>query len=368
MRRNYLLLAVYTSVFLAFGLVFIYSAGISVEARNPAITAAGFLQKQLVALMLGLIAALVIVYFKGSNHFKYSMGIYYPMIITLLAVVLLVPSTGGAKRWINLRVFNLQASEFAKIFLILFLARLFGNLTEEKKKSFFSTVIMPFAIAFPIIALVLIEPDLSTSGILVMITLVMMIIGGTKPGYIFLVLVSLVAVAVMAYFGGFIKPYQLSRITSFIQSLSGNGGGHEQVSYSLMAISSGGVFGQGLGLGTVKYYLPVNYSDFIFATIGEELGLTGLIVLMLAYIGFVRTLIIAGIKGAASQEGKLYICGFALYILIQSTMNIAVNLGLFPPTGVTLPFVSYGGSSLISLLVGFGLVFSLLVERGPENG
>lgn len=367
MKRNYLLLAVYTSVFIAFGLVFIYSAGISVEARNPATTASSFLQKQLAALVIGSIAALILVYFKGSRHFKFAYNIYYPLVIILLGAVLLFPPIGGSRRWIPLKVFSLQVSELAKVMLILVLAKYFGNLSEEKRKSFISTVVFPFLLALPIIALVIIEPDLSTSGLLVLITIVMMIIGGTKPSYIVLVFIGLVMVGILAYLGGFIKPYQLSRITSFIQSLTGQQE-HEQVSYSLMAISSGGVFGQGLGMGTIKYYLPVNYSDFIFATIGEELGLTGLVVLMLSYIGFVRTLIISGLKGAATKEGKLYICGFALYIMIQATMNIAVNLGLFPPTGITLPFVSYGGSSLISLVLGFGMVFSILMEKGEENG
>jgi cell division protein FtsW len=117
----------------------------------------------------------------------------------------------------------------------------------------------------------------------------------------------------------------------------------------------------------VKYYIPVSYSDFIFAVIGEELGLIGIIILLIAYVGFGRELIITGIRGAKSTEGKLYISGFALYVLLQASVNIAVNLGLFPPTGVTLPFISYGGSSLISLMIGFGMVFSILSDKEEES-
>ncbi|HAA85189.1 MAG TPA: cell cycle protein [Kosmotogaceae bacterium] len=364
MRRSYFALAIYASVFLAFGFVFIYSAGISMEARNPYLSASDFLFKQLVAFALGLAGALVIVYFGGSRHFKYVFSIYYPAIILLLGAVFLFPERGGSRRWIDLGFFNLQVSEFAKIVLILLLAKYFADL-REKKQTIVRAVIIPFLLAIPLIGLVFIQPDLSTAGILLVLTLMMMLIGGVKISYLVAVISLMVVLVVVGFVYELIEPYQLERITAFFSSFGGEE--HEQISYSLMALSSGGLTGTGLGLGVVKYYIPVSYSDFIFAVIGEELGLIGIIILLIAYIGFGRELILAGIRGAKSVEGKLFISGFALYVLLQASVNIAVNLGLFPPTGVTLPFISYGGSSLLSLMIGFGLVFSILSDKEEES-
>jgi cell division protein FtsW len=358
MKKTYLMLALFTSIFLIFGFVFIYSAGISMEARHPDVSASDFLEKQLIAFAIGLAGALAMIFMKGSWHFNKAFTIYYPLTLILLMVVLLFPDRGGSRRWIEIGSFSLQISEFAKISLLLVLARYLGNI---KKRSFLNTFIVPLAIVMPVTALIFVEPDLSTAGIVVAITFIMMIIGGIKVRYVMLALVLGLILILVLYSGGFIKDYQIQRITSFLTSI--NGTEHEQVSYSIMAISSGGLMGKGLGMGLVKYYLPVSYSDFIFAVIGEELGLIGIMVLMFAYIGFARELIFAGLKGAPSLEGKLFIIGFALYIMLQMTINIAVNLGLFPPTGVTLPFVSSGGSSIMSLMIGYGLVFAILAEK-----
>ena len=362
MKRTYLLLALYSSVFIIFGFVFIYSAGISMEARHPGVTASEFLETQLIAFAIGLAGALIIIYMKGSWHFKRAFTVYYPLTLLLLVAVLFFPDRGGSNRWIDIGSFSLQISEFSKISLLIVLARYFGGL---KKRNLVTTFLIPLGILAPIAMLVFIEPDLSTTGILVAITLVMMIIGGIKLRYIALALLFVVILVLVLYSGGFIEDYQIQRITSFLTSITGEE--HEQVSYSLMAISSGGLTGKGLGMGLVKYYLPVSYSDFIFAVIGEELGLLGLLLLMFAYVGFIRELIVAGLKGSTALEGKLYIVGFALYVMIQATINIAVNLGLFPPTGVTLPFVSAGGSSIMSLMIGYGLVFSILIESNEER-
>ncbi|AFK07171.1 bacterial cell division membrane protein [Mesotoga prima MesG1.Ag.4.2] len=362
MKRTYLVLALYTSVFVIFGLVFIYSAGISMEARHPDVTASEFLEKQLIAYAIGLAGALIMIYMKGSWHFKNAFTIYYPLTLIMLVAVLFFPDRGGSNRWIDIGSFSLQVSEFAKISLLLVLAKHFGGL---KKRNFLTTFLIPLGITAPLAILVFIEPDLSTTGIIVAIAFVMMIIGGIKMRYLSLALIFVVILVLVLYSGGFIEDYQIQRITSFLTSLTGEE--HEQVSYSLMAISSGGLTGKGLGMGLVKYYLPVSYSDFIFAVIGEELGLVGLLVLMFAYVGFIRELIVVGLRGSRTLEGKLYIIGFALYIMIQATINIGVNLGLFPPTGVTLPFVSSGGSSIMSLMIGYGLVFSILLESEEEK-
>ncbi|AKI97093.1 FtsW/RodA/SpoVE family cell cycle protein [Kosmotoga pacifica] len=364
MRSQIIILSVFVSIMLAMGFVFIYSAGLSMEARLVGFYASEYLQRQLVAFFIGLLLASIAIFMQGSTHLRLSFLFYYPMTILLLTFVLFSQSRGGAHRWIELGSFSIQVSEFAKIVLLLILAAHFGKLKGEKA-TFWNTVIFPLIISAPIIGLTFIEPDLSTSIIMLAIVLIMMILGGAKLGYLLILFMAMTLIAVFLLKADLIKPYQLERLSEFFSSLKGQS--HEQVSYSLLAISSGDTFGKGLGMGIVKYYLPVSYSDFIFATIGEEWGIFGMFLLMFSYVGFVMVISQIALRYVKNIGGKLFVIGFGFYVFLQATVNIGVNLGLFPPTGVTLPFVSYGGSSLISLILGLGISFSIILERGEDE-
>ncbi|MFO7882428.1 MAG: FtsW/RodA/SpoVE family cell cycle protein [Kosmotogaceae bacterium] len=363
MTRRLVLLSIFTSFFIVLGFVFVYSAGLSMEARLPYLSATDFLLKQLIAFWLGIIAAIIVILMKAKRHFRNAFYIYYPVIIGLLAVVLLSSSRGGSHRWIDFGFMTLQVSEFAKIILILVLARYLAKI-EDKEKTVINLLLVPLLIVSPIIGLTFLEPDLSTSGLMLIITFVMLFIGGLKFRHVLFLALIMLLVVVLAFQQGWIQEYQLERITSFFSSEGGEV--RDQIDYSLMAISNGELVGTGLGLGIVKYYIPVSYSDFIFATIGEELGFIGLVLLLLAYLGFLRILIIIALKLKKDIQGRLYILGFGFFVAIQASINIAVNLGLFPPTGLTLPFVSYGGSSLLSLMFGLGLVLSIIFDQEKE--
>lgn len=230
MKRSYLLLTLFTSVLLVLGFVFIYSAGISMEARLPYLSARDFLTKQLIAFVIGLIAAVITVHIKSSTHFKNVFYVYYPAIIFLLVTVLLFPSRGGSHRWIELGGFSLQVSEFAKVVLIMALAKYFGWI-EEKNLNFLRTFIIPLLIAAPFIFLVFIEPDLSTTGLLILITLVMMFLGGIKIRHILLAVALTIVLIFAAYRLELLKSYQIERFITFISSFRGQE--HEQISYSL---------------------------------------------------------------------------------------------------------------------------------------
>jgi len=364
MKSQIIILSVFVSIMLAMGFVFIYSAGLSMEARLIGFYASEYLQRQLISFFIGLLLASIAIFMGGSTHYRLYFLFYYPTIIFLLIFVLFSQSRGGAHRWIELGSFSIQVSEFAKLVLLLILSVHFGKLDKEKT-NFWNTVIVPLLLSAPIIGLTFMEPDLSTSIIMLSIVLIMMILGGAKPAHLLILFLSVVLFGVFMLKAELIKPYQLERLSEFFSSLKGQS--HEQVSYSLMAISSGNTFGRGLGMGVVKYYLPVSYSDFIFATIGEEWGIIGMFLLMFSYVGFVMILSQIALRYVRNTEGKLFVIGFGFYVFLQASVNIGVNLGLFPPTGVTLPFVSYGGSSLISLILGLGITFSIILEKGEED-
>ncbi|OAA31416.1 cell cycle protein [Kosmotoga arenicorallina S304] len=364
MKSQIIILSVFVSIMLAMGFVFIYSAGLSMEARLIGFYASEYLQRQLISFFIGLLLASIAIFMGGRTHFRLSFPFYYPAIISLLVFVLFSQSRGGSHRWIEFGNFTIQVSEFAKLVLLLILAVHFGKLNREKS-NFWNTIILPILLSAPIIGLTFIEPDLSTSIIMLSIVLIMMILGGVKPAHLIVLFLVVILLGFIMLKADLIKPYQLERLSEFFSSLRGQG--HEQVSYSLMAISSGDLFGRGLGMGVVKYYLPVSYSDFIFATIGEEWGIIGMFLLMFSYVGFVMVLSQIALRYIKNTEGKLFVIGFAFYVFLQASVNIGVNLGLFPPTGVTLPFVSYGGSSLMSLILGLGVVFSIILEKEEED-
>jgi cell division protein FtsW len=365
MNRDYLLLTIFLSILLSFGFAFIYSAGIPMEVKLIGFDATDNVLRQIFSLILGALVAIFIILLRGTTHFKLSFKLYYPAILVLLAAVFIFPSRGGSHRWIDLGFINFQPSELAKIIIILLLAKYYGNLKKEHEGNFIKTVLIPVLLVLPMIGLVALETDLSTALVLLMITFIMMVLGEVKFLYLFMIVGLVIVVFIVAVFGGFLEDYQVERLLSFISGFEGEA--HEQVELSISAFPSGGLLGTGPSKGIIKYSLPVTYSDFIFATIGEELGLVGVFILMFAYIGLTRTLIVIATKRCKNRDGKLYIVGFSLFILLQASIHIAVNLGLFPPTGITLPFVSYGGSSIISLTIGFGFVFSILFENKKEE-
>jgi cell division protein FtsW len=158
----------------------------------------------------------------------------------------------------------------------------------------------------------------------------------------------------------------MERIQSFLglsQEITSEG----QVDVSLQAISSGGLLGEGLGMGNYKYIIPVQFTDFIFAILGEELGFVGMAIFLFLYYFMCRNLIKAAINGIYNNAAKVFIVAFAYLIMLQVVINVGVVFGLLPPTGVTLPFVSYGGSSMMAFLGGFGFFLSALNESPKDN-
>ncbi|OQY47771.1 MAG: rod shape-determining protein RodA [Anaerolineaceae bacterium 4572_78] len=310
---------------------------------------------------------LVILVILASIDYRYYGDVYkflYIFILILLGVLLIVGEiTGGTQRW--LAGGAIQPGELTKLIMIICLAKFLSNHDSEIKNFayFFFTLIM---VALPII-LIFLQPDLGTSIIIGFIWFVMAIVAGMRLFHVGLL--TSAGVLTFPLFWLVMQEYMRRRITLFLNP-AGNPDDYYNVQQALISIGSGGLLGKGYGLGTQNQlrFLRVRHTDFLFSVITEELGLIGafLLVLLLALLLW-RIL-----RAALMTQDRFgqYICvGVAAVIFFQSFVNIGVNLGIMPVTGTPLPFISYGGSSLLTFLLAIGLVQSVLMhQHGLEFG
>ena len=275
--------------------------------------------------------------------------------VALLLIVLVVgDEINGARRWIRVGSFGLQPSEIAKLTLTIFLAATLARQGERIRK--FKSGFMPvMTIAGVTMMLVLLEKDLGTTILLGALTLIMLFVAGTRLSYV----VAAVMVAAPLVWAQISQvEYRRQRLEEF---LSGDG---YQVHQALIGIGSGGVWGVGLGNGRQKLgFLPENHTDFILATVGEELGFAGMVIV----IGLTMLLVWRGLlvaRRASDRFGTYLATGLSSLFGLQALVNMAVVLEVIPAKGITLPFLSYGGSSLLTSLAGVGLLLS--ISRRPQ--
>lgn len=320
-----------------------------------------FVMKQGIFLALGLGIAGGSLYFDYRKLYRFVPVIYGINAILLLVVKFAGTSALGAQRWIQIGPFTLQPSEFAKLIMIICLARLLSN-----NKSGFQTwkSLLPVAalMALPTL-LIFIQPDLGTSLVFAAITFGMLYICGLKMQLVkraFLALV--VAFPVIWFF--ILHSYQKMRIIVLFNPSADPYGSGYHVIQSKISIGSGGFIGQGLFAGTQSQlnFLPENHTDFIFSVIGEELGFVGAIfVLFLYFILLYRTIMISRSSGDAF--GSLLACGIFSMWLFQIFINVGMTLGIMPVTGIPLPFMSYGGSALLMNLICVGILMNIYLRR-----
>jgi cell division protein FtsW len=344
-------------ILLAFGLVMIASAGIA-YSQIRFNDAYFFFKRQL---LFGILPGLIILYLTQKISYTFWKKISFLLFILSIALLVLVfiPGIGsklyGASRWIQLGGFSFQPSEMLKLSLILYLAAWLES-RGERIKDFFEGL-TPFLIVMGIVSFLLIkQPNMGTLGVIIFVSLIMFFISGSSLRHMFLMFV-----AGIAAFFILIKTeaYRMNRFLVFLHpELDPRGIGY-QINQALLAIGSGGILGVGLGKSLQKFnYLPEPVGDSIFAIIGEELGLLGcsLILLLFAIVAF-RGLKI--IKLAPDRFSRLVATGIVSWIVIQAFVNIAAISGLVPLTGVPLPFISYGGTSLVFLLAGTGILLNI---------
>ncbi len=276
---------------------------------------------------------------------------YLLVIVSLVATSLFGSASRGSARWITLFNQQLQTSEFAKIGIILFSATWFSRINKRNHLS--QLVRYGLLILLPTF-LIFIQPDLGTSLMLLAIAVSTIILSGTSFKHI--LIVSLVVALSLPLMYSQLKPYQKDRITSFINPATDPLGSGYNSLQSTIAVGSGMFFGRGLGRGTQSHlrFLPERHTDFIFASFVEEMGFVGGAAVMALYAWLAYGLILNG-KQAETKTASLVSLLSAALILIQATINMGMNMGIVPITGVTLPFMSYGGSSLLSMYILLGI-------------
>ncbi len=354
-RFDLLLLAPVLAL-VALGLVMVYSAS-AITAQEKLGDSFHYLKRQGAAAMLGL-SAMVLAMKLGYRRLA---RLAYPMLtLAVLGLVLvLVPgvgtSIGGARRWIRMMGFSIQPAELAKFSWVLYLA--FSLAKKRDKVATFSVGVVPHLAALSLlVGLCMAQPDFGSSIGLIFLMFALLFAAGAKLSY----LVGSVLVAIpIAYHAIASSPYRMQRILAFLDPWAHRHDVGYQVAESLISIGSGGMLGLGLGDGRQKlFFLPEAHTDFIFAMIGEELGLLGVAVV----IGLYGVIIWRGIRAALSAPepfGTYLGLGITSLVAFQAIVNMCVAMGLVPTKGLTLPFVSYGGTSLAVLMGSSGVLLSI---------
>lgn len=290
-----------------------------------------------------------------------SYFIYFIIILLLIWVSVYGIKVSGSQRWINLYFIVLQPSELMKIGIILCLAKYYHRLKIENVNSFTTIIVSLSIIIIPII-LVLSQPDLGTSILIAFSGLIVLWLGGVKMKYFFISLIGFLIS--LPFIISFLKPYQKMRILTFLDPDRDPLGAGYQIIQSKIAIGSGGITGKGFLKGTQSYleFLPEKHTDFIFTLFSEEFGFVGSICLLLIYsIIIIRIIRIGAIS--RSNFAKLFCFGFAFAIFIYIVVNLSMVLGLLPIVGSPLPILSFGGSSLLATMIGFGIVLSAKINH-----
>ncbi|MBU2576072.1 rod shape-determining protein RodA [Patescibacteria group bacterium] len=312
--------------------------------------------RQIFFLGIGL-AVFIGVQFWNINFWRNaSLVLYVSVIAFLLGLILFGEATRGARGWIMLGTFGIQPAEFAKIATILFLSTTLEKMQFDLAK-IRHVVLSLLIIGIPVF-LTIIQPDLGSAFIILISGLVMILYTGLDKKKLIALFLAGILVLISAWFI-VMQDYQKERVLTFLNPQSDLLGSGYNVTQSIVAIGSGGIFGRGLGLGTQSQlnFLPEQETDFIFASIAEELGFMGAAILILVFIFFLWRLYLILQKGGSAFTNFL-VLGIIIMFLSQIVINIGMNMGVFPVTGITLPFISYGGSSLVASFFGLGIIMT----------
>ena len=357
-------------IILGFGLIVLSSATNSL-ASDPDY----YVKKQIVNIVIGIVLASLLVFFDYTQFRRYSNFIYVICLLSMIAVLLFGEEAKGSARAISIGGLpSIQPAEFAKVFIIVTFADFL-----MKRKDQLNTLkqLLPcFAYMAVPILLILLQPDLGTALVFVAITIVMLYVAGANAKLLTrLIAIGVVMVSLMMFlhlqFGMWLplEDYQIKRLTVFVNPYEDGQGGRGlgwNTIQSLVAIGSGGLTGKGLFSGTQVQlnFLPEHHTDFIYAVIGEELGFIGAALLILLYgILIIRSVYIS--FHAKDLYGILIIMGILAMWLFHIFENIGMSIGLMPITGIPLPFISYGGSSMMANLIAAGIILSINI-RGKK--
>ncbi len=343
-------------ILILFGLVMIYSAS-SIWAEYKFHDSFKYVKQQ--ALFIGIGIALLLAVAKIDYRLYYKKANLILGVCLLLLVLVLIPGIGtirnGSQSWFGIGSFGVQPSEFAKLGLIIFVSKYLVK-NEKYLKEIKRGVFPILGILFLIFGLIMLQPDFGTGMIIVVSILAMMFIAGVDFRF-FLVLGGIGVFGIVGLIA--IAPYRMDRIISFLDPWKDPLGTGFQIIQSLYAIGPGGLLGQGfLNSRQKQFYLPEPQTDFIFSVISEEFGVLGVVIVSSLFLVILYRGIQIALK-APDNFSKYLAFGMIFQILIQTVMNLMVVIGLIPVTGVTLPFLSYGGSSLLITIISIGILLNI---------
>ncbi|MCR4403185.1 MAG: stage V sporulation protein E [Firmicutes bacterium] len=345
-----------TLALLSLGVVMVFSAS-SVSAYEIFRDSYYFIKRQLAWATVGLVAMCVAM----EIDYHVWKGLAWPALVLslVLLVAVLIPGVGvmirGSRRWLGVGSLTFQPSEVAKIVMVFFMASFLSDRSARMHR-FVQGLLTPLVVLSVVFGLIMLEPDLGTGGTIVGITVLMLFASGASVSHLAALgamgIPALVAVAMAA-------PYRVRRFLAFLHPWDDPLGSGFHIIQSLLALGSGGIFGVGLGRSRQKFlYLPMQHTDFIFAIIGEELGFVGATAVVVLYFLLAwRGLRVA--IGAPDPFGSLLAVGITTMIVFQAAVNIGVVSGTLPITGITLPLISFGGSSLVTTLAAIGVLLNI---------
>ena len=348
-----------TTMLASVGMVMVYSASV-VMAQSQGLPPHHFLLRQMSGVLAGFVALILAAQLDYRRLRLLAWPILGAAVLRLLIVVMpgteaLAPRSNGARRWLLLGSIGIQPSEMAKLALIIWTAHL--AVKKQDRLRSLSQGLAPFLLIWGLVAgLILLQPDLSTATLTVFLAALVAYAGGARPGHF----VALGLVTAPFLWHQVVRAtYRADRIRTFMDPSADVTGLGYQINQSLIALGSGGILGRGFGRGQQKFgFLPEPHNDFILAMIGEEWGFVGVAILTVLFVAFA----LVGYRiarGATDLFGSLLALGATNLVVIQAFLHMGVNLALVPPTGLTLPFVSYGRSSLIVSLAAAGILMSV---------
>jgi rod shape determining protein RodA len=338
---------------LGVGLLTIYSLSNGFSHQNI------FLRQSVFA-VIGTLVLVSFPLFDYRHLSKLSTLLYFLTVGILVAVLFFGNTIRGTAGWVQFFGFQFQPVEFSKIVLIIFL----GSFISQKRSELgdFVRLFVSFILTSLLIFLVLKQPDLGSALVLAGIWFGMVVVSGIRKRHIVILGVFFLGVAVTGWF--FLMPYQKDRISTFLHPEQDRQGSGYNVLQSLVAVGSGGISGKGLGHGSQSQFqfLPERHTDFIYAVVSEELGFIGAALVLFLFGVFLWRAVGAALS-SEDNFGYLLGMGFACMIFIQATVNIGMNIGVLPVTGIPLPLVSYGGSSLLSVFLGIAIIQNIVSRR-----
>jgi rod shape determining protein RodA len=349
-----------------FGIAMINSA----TAGNAVL--APLVNSQIIYVTLGLGVILVTAVIDYHYWASLTRIMYFGTIILLIVIFILGQAVFGSARWIKTGLVNIQPSELAKIVMVIVLADYFARAKDAKHD--LGWILRSLALTFGVVIWILLQPNLSTSIVMMVIWFSLIWVSGLPPKYlVFLLTLVVVGISIFLVLIAigikipFVQDYQVARIVNFLfPDPAARHGNSYNVEQALITIGSGGWFGQGYAHSTQVQlrYLKVRHTDFIFSAMAAEFGFIGTVI-VIGMLVFIILRCLRAARLASDPFGSLIAYGIATLLFFQTSVNIGVNLNVIPVTGLTLPFISYGGSSLLSLVLGIGLVESVIARHRP---